>query len=239
MNYFNYFTEIEDEFVRRRGKHILVSPLDWSLIETWRQRGIPLRIALRGITQSFDTYDQQANQTGRKVNSLLYCQPAVEEAYQQFLTSQVGSQEEEVREAAIDEEAGFSIQALRDALSEWQVTIKMILEKHKSNPVFAEALERAAQRLNEVSVEVRQPDHRYLEQLDSELTLIENILLEAAAENAGEDRIVELTEEAGKELKSYKSKMEKEVFAQTLKNRVSQKLRTEYGLPRLSLFNIL
>lgn len=238
MNYFNYFTEIEDEFVRRRGKHMLVSPLDWSLIETWRQRGIPLRIALRGITQSFDTYDQQSNKLGRKVNSLLYCQPAVEEAYQQFLTSQVGSQEEETAAAEADEEAGFSMQALRDAISEWRLALQRTRDKHGSSPVFSEALERAAQRLDEISHEVKKPDHRYLEQLDSELTLIEKLLLEAAAEAAGEERIASLMDEAGKELKSYKSKMEKEVFEQTLRNRVSQKLRTEYGLPRLSLFNI-
>ena len=54
MNYYNYFTEIEDEFVKRRGSHILISPLDWSLIETWRQRAIPLAIVLRGINASFE-----------------------------------------------------------------------------------------------------------------------------------------------------------------------------------------
>jgi hypothetical protein len=52
MNYYNYFTEVENEFVRRRGKHMLVSPLDWSLIETWKQRGVPLRIAQATKSQS-------------------------------------------------------------------------------------------------------------------------------------------------------------------------------------------
>jgi hypothetical protein len=72
MNYYNYFTEIEDEFVRRRGSHVLVSPLDWSLIEAWRQLEIPLAIVLRGINASFDTFDRLPKR-GRKVNSLLYC----------------------------------------------------------------------------------------------------------------------------------------------------------------------
>src|SRR6266498_3413011 len=73
MNYFNYFTEIEEEFVKRRGSHMLVSPLDWTLIETWKRRGIPLHIVLRGINSSFDGYDQRLNR-GRKVNSLFFCQ---------------------------------------------------------------------------------------------------------------------------------------------------------------------
>ena len=29
LNYYNYFTEIEEHFVRRRGKHLLISPMDW------------------------------------------------------------------------------------------------------------------------------------------------------------------------------------------------------------------
>jgi hypothetical protein len=238
MNYFNYFTEIEDEFVRRRGKHMLVSPLDWSLIETWQQRGIPLRIALRGISQSFDTYDQQPKKIGRTVNSLMYCQQAVEEAYQQYMNSQVGTHEDQDGTVETDTEPGFSVQALRDALEDWQTSIRLIGEKHQDDSFFLEALERATSRLGAIVVQIEQPDHKYLEQLDAELNLIEGILLEGVTRNAGEDKLGRLTAEAEKELKSYKSRMEKEIYLQTLKNRVAQKLRTEYGLPRLSLFNV-
>src|ERR687884_204513 len=53
LNYFNYFTEIEDAFIRRRGKHLLVSPLDWSLMESWKEMGVPLHVVLRGIERAF------------------------------------------------------------------------------------------------------------------------------------------------------------------------------------------
>jgi hypothetical protein len=53
MNYYNYFTEIEDTFVRRRGKHLLLSPIDWAMIEGWQERGVPLHIVLRGIESVF------------------------------------------------------------------------------------------------------------------------------------------------------------------------------------------
>jgi len=49
MNYYNYFTEIEEHFVRKRGKHLLLSPLDWNLIAAWRDAGVPLSVAIRGI----------------------------------------------------------------------------------------------------------------------------------------------------------------------------------------------
>src|SRR5258705_7357074 len=72
LNYFNYNTEIEDTFVRRRGKHLFVSALDWALIETWKQMGIPLHIVLRGIEKSFDSWESKPRK--RSVKTLLYCQ---------------------------------------------------------------------------------------------------------------------------------------------------------------------
>ena len=40
-NYFNYFTEIEERFQQRRGSLLLLSTIDWALIETWREAGVP------------------------------------------------------------------------------------------------------------------------------------------------------------------------------------------------------
>src|SRR5882762_10271675 len=71
-NYFNYFTEIEEHFQRRRGGIMLLSTLDWALIETWKDAGIPLEAALRGIDAAFDRYEQRPSKS-KKVNSLAYC----------------------------------------------------------------------------------------------------------------------------------------------------------------------
>ena len=75
-NYFNYFTEIEEHFLRRRGGGLLLSTLDWALIETWKDAGIPLQAALRGIDAAFDRYDQRPSKS-KKVNSLAYCAQTV------------------------------------------------------------------------------------------------------------------------------------------------------------------
>ena len=43
INYFNYFTEIEEHFQRARGTGLfLLSPLDWALIESWKNAEVPL-----------------------------------------------------------------------------------------------------------------------------------------------------------------------------------------------------
>src|SRR6266498_612927 len=88
-NYFNYFTEIEDAFVRRRGKHLLVSSIDWALIETWKEQGVPLHIALRGIEKAFDSWEAKPRK--RSIKSLLYCQEEVEAQYAEWLESRVGA----------------------------------------------------------------------------------------------------------------------------------------------------
>ena len=58
FNYFNYFTEIEEYFWRKRGAHLLVSPLDWAIVETWQKAGIPLDAVLRGIDSAFESYQR-------------------------------------------------------------------------------------------------------------------------------------------------------------------------------------
>ena len=89
MNYFNYFTEIEETFIRRRGRHLYLSPVDWALIESWKEMGVPLHVALRGIERAFDSYE--ARPRHRSVKSLMYCQEEVEAQFAEWLESQRGA----------------------------------------------------------------------------------------------------------------------------------------------------
>src|SRR5687768_2559725 len=89
LNYFNYFTEIEDVFIRRRGKHLLLSPMDWALIESWKEMGVPLHVALRGVEKSFDSHEAKPRK--RSVKSLMYCQEEVEAQFAEWLESQTGA----------------------------------------------------------------------------------------------------------------------------------------------------
>ncbi|MEP7273309.1 MAG: hypothetical protein ABI882_17550, partial [Acidobacteriota bacterium] len=166
MSYFNYFTEIEDEFVKRRGSHILVSPLDWSLIETWRQLEIPLPIVLRGINASFDTYDRLPKR-GRKVNSLLYCQQEVEGLFQQYRESRVGAGESGDPDAASGKEQSnsqFDWQNVADALASRSQILMERAAKHSASVLLSEVLTRAGARAGDLVSALRShaltPDER-------------------------------------------------------------------------------
>src|SRR6202162_1267536 len=93
-NYFNYFTEIEEHYLRRRGTHLLLSTLDWALIETWKSAGLPLEAVLRGVDAAFDKYDQRPSKS-KKVNSLAYCSQAVLTAAEDMKEAAVGATGEE------------------------------------------------------------------------------------------------------------------------------------------------
>ncbi len=81
FNYFNYFTEIEDYFWRKRGAHLLVSPLDWAIVETWQKAGIPLNAVLTGIDRAFESWSRSRRAAGgRQLKSLAYCVDAVLDA---------------------------------------------------------------------------------------------------------------------------------------------------------------
>ena len=83
-NYFNYFTEIEEHFQRARGTSLfLLSPLDWALIENWKNSGVPLEAVLRGIDEAFEKWRSRKTKM-RRVNSLAYCAQAVTESAQRL-----------------------------------------------------------------------------------------------------------------------------------------------------------
>lgn len=236
MNYFNYFTEIEDEFVRRRGKHLLVSPLDWSLIETWKQRGVPLHIVLRGINLSFDAYEQSASR-GRKVNSLLYCQQEVEAIYYEYCQSRVGHNETaNGRGGDRHDHSPFDPRALLDYLTGNQEALESLVGRHAQDPYLSETFARAALRLSQIIADLRESKNITPETLEIDLTMIEEVILDGLRASAGEEMLAQLQKEGNQKLKSYRQNMEPEVYQATMDNLIARRLREFYQVPRLSLF---
>jgi hypothetical protein len=237
MNYFNYFTEIEEEFVKRRGSHMLVSPLDWTLIETWKRRGIPLHIVLRGINSSFDGYDQRFNR-GRKVNSLFFCQQEVEALFQEYVESRVGAPQNGAGNGAPQNGAGasqFAPSAVVEFLKEQYGALWRLEAKHL-DPAIRETFARASERLSQIIEDLETSGVVSPELLEMDLMMIEEVVLDGLKELAGEEKLGRLRNEADGKLRRYKQSMEREVYEQTVGNFVAQRLREIHEVPRLSLF---
>lgn len=235
MNYYNYFTEIEETFVRRRGKNLLLSPLDWALIESWQEREVPLHIVLRGIERVFDTIDKQPNRK-RSVKSLFYCKEEIEAQFTEWLETQVGksSQDAEAgsRESANGEEISaknelFSRSAVDEHLQDVSAQLAAALARAESG-AWRETLERVLARLEEIGAK-----YESAEKLEESLEKLDALVDEALLKTSETE---ELQKETAKQMASYKNKMEADVFRRTLDLMVVKKLRETADVPRLSLF---
>ena len=238
LNYFSYFSEIEDTFIRRRGKHLMLSPMDWALIEGWKERGVPLHVVVRSIEHAFDSHE--AKKQKRTVKTLLYCQEEVEAQYAEWLQSRVGAQDEPAAENQSPDESKspFPRAAVLRHLGRSLDTLGALNEERRRTNVdeLSEALSRAVTLLSEIKDDYEsavQPDARKLE--DS-LTGIERLLDDAMLKTTPESVLAAANAEIDLQVKPYKRHMDKTALEQTRENLRRKRLRDHFGVPRLSLF---
>ena len=253
LNYFNYFTEIEEAFIRRRGKHLLVSPLDWSLMESWKAMGIPLHVVLRGIEKSFDSYESRPR--NRSVKTLFYCQEEVEAQFAEWLESQTGAhgEAEGAADAAsaeggegggatsADEGRGlpFPRAVIAAHLADCRAELARALEKRSARgetDAVTEALVRAEARLGELAADFERAARPDAELLESSLADLEALLDRALHASLPAETVAEARASAAAQLKPYRARMERATYEQTLDNLLAKSLREASGVPRLSLF---
>jgi hypothetical protein len=259
LNYFNYFTEVEEEFVRRRGKALLISPMDWALVESWKNAGIPLHVVLRAINRAFDSYDARARKY-RKVNSVFYCQQEVESTYAEYRLSQVGASDgSAAAEGAAEQPAGakagkktaqkgaakepasmFPKHVLLDFIARSAAELHVAAEAagRSARAELGSAIERSLVRLAEIANDVESAALVDAEALERDLDGIDRMLVEGMEAAAGEGGIKAIRAEAEAQLHTYRKKMDKSIYDQTVRNFVHRRLREMNQVPRLSLFYI-
>ncbi len=245
FNYFNYFTEVEDEFVRRRGKPMFISPLDWALVESWKNAGIPLHIVLRAINESFDAYEAKGRRY-RKVNSIFYCEQTVETLFADYRLSQVGApatepvQAKKGKKPTTPPESAFSKETLIDFLkrSDRELEAAEAFSLTRDRHEVSEAIKRARHRLNELIQEIDKALQINDEALEHDLDAIDRVILKALTTSLSEPERAAIVEEAESQLGAYKRKMDKKIYERTVENFISRRLREMNRVPRLSLFYI-
>ena len=230
-NYFNYFTEIEEHFQRRRGTGLLLNTLDWALIETWKDAGIPLEAVLRGIDEAFDRYDKRPSKT-RKVNSLAYCAQEVLASAEEMKEAAAGSSAPASTSAEIKPDTGFENASVAEFLSK---NAAVLASAAVPAAVQQLALD-TAKNLRELAGALRQAPGTRLEDLERRLTVMEEKLMAALLASTSDDELVSVRAEADRELAPYRRKMPGAQIEQLQKQYVNKRLLERHKLPRLSLF---
>jgi hypothetical protein len=223
-NYFNYFTEIEEHFQHRRGTILLLNTLDWALIETWKEAGIPLEAVIRGIDEAFDKWDLRPSKA-RKVNSLAYC------------AQEVLAAAEEMKAAA---SGGTAVAALPAAKNSGFDSARIASFFRKN----ADALEKGsigqahemASDLRELAVSLEGKTAPRLEDLERRLTMMEEKLVAAMMASTKDEELVAIRAEADRELAPYRRKLPAAQIDHLQRQFMQKRLLEKAGVPRLSLF---
>jgi hypothetical protein len=236
FNYFNYFTEIEEHFWRKRGAHLLVSPLDWAIVETWQKAGIPLDAVLKGIDRAFESWGRSRRAAaGRQLKSLAYCVDAVLDAAAEAQEAAAGSGPE-VKSAKPREEL-FSQAELRKYLERNVARLREAAKKQRGEHAgLAARLEETAKRLEEALPLLDSPGALDLEDLEQRLTILEEKLAAALLADADEEVLLAVRREMDRSLAPYRRKMSPEQLAQLERQYTQKRLFEQCSVPRLSLF---
>jgi hypothetical protein len=232
-NYFNYFTEIEEYFWKKRGAHLLVSPLDWAIMETWQKAGVPLEAALKGIDRAFDSYQRSRRGAGKPLKNLAYCTDAVLEAAEESQDAAVGASPKATAAAADI----FSREELRTHLQRNATLILKAAERcRKSQPALATILQSVSESVGGVQVVLDAPGNVDLEDLELRLTILDEKLHAAVLTHASEELMLKARREVDSQLSAYRRKMKAAQLGLVEKQYLQKRLLGEHLLPRLSLY---
>jgi hypothetical protein len=226
-NYFNYFTEIEEHFQRRRGTLLILSPLDWALMETWKDAGIPLEAVLRGIDTTFDKWERRPSRT-RKVNGLAFCSQEVLASVDERNEAAVGAAlpEKEKQDSGLDQSV-VAEYLTRNAGQLAQLQL----------PATAQslALETAAT-LRGLAESLAGNAPIEMEDLERRLTVSEEKLFAALLATTPDEDLYRVRSDADRDLGPYRRKMSAPQIEQLQKQYIHKRLLEQFRVPRLSLF---
>lgn len=245
FKYFNYFTEIEEYFWRKRGAHLLVSPLDWAIVETWQKAGIPLAAVLKGIDRAFESWSKSRRAAGgRQLKSLVYCVDAVLDAAAEAQEAAAGSGPETPGSRRTPATEPLSRDGLRKYFERNATRLRKASERlcarsdshTASTAVLAARFEDAAKRIEQALPLIEAPGALDLEDLERRMTVLEDKLTAALSTEADEESLLTVRREMDRALAPYRRKMSAEQLAQLERQYTQKRLFEQFEIPRLSLF---
>ncbi len=235
QNYFNYYTEIEEHFQRRRGTLLMLSTLDWSLIATWQEAGFPLEAVLAGIDATFEKYAaRQAKGRSRRINGLAYCAQEVLRAVEDMHKAATGALR---KQTSTPEKSGFESARIAAYLRENAQALRECVTAENAQPMFSET----SCRLEEMAASLESQNAESTtgistESLEQQLLVLEDRLFSALQTFTPADDLLALREQSARELAPYRSRLQTVQIRQIEQQFLRRCLFQQNNIPRLSLF---
>ena len=214
LNYFNYFPEIEQFFQSKRGAFTLLSPLDWVLIENWKEQGIPLETVLKGIDRAFSR-----KKSGRDIASLAYCVKAVDEVVAE-------GREMRIEKPVLPEVPANEVSAYVEKMASGVGRLSLVL------PEFSAQFEAMATALKTLDVSSLRHAEQTLGAMEEKLIALLKVASDAKV-------LLEVKKDVDGNLNPFRSTMTAEQLAMVEQQLWRRMLMERYDVPRLSLFYLL
>jgi hypothetical protein len=231
-NYFNYFTEIEEYFWKKRGSHLLVSPLDWAIMETWQKAGVPLEAVFKGIDSSFETYGRSRRGAGKSLKSLAYCTDAVLDAAEEAQEAAAGKSPA----GSAAKPSPFEREELRGYFQRNMELLRIAAKAHTEKAALVTLWDETLRALESCIAILDAPGPLDVEDLERRLTLLDERIHAGMLLHAGEELLLRLHREMDSALVAYRRKMKAEQLALIERQYLQKRLLEEFRVPRLSLF---
>jgi len=234
-NYFNYFTEIEERFRKCRSEPVLLSPLDWALIESWKEQDFPLAAVLAGIERAFEKF-KAGKRRYRKVNSLAYCSQDVFRAVEESRAS--AAQGGTPRSANAEMPAPFSAEEIAHFLERCAAAVESAgrQAREEGKKVLAEELAETFTALQSLGARALRGAVGDLEETEQNLTAMEEKLNACLVRGTPVEVLAQLRAEVERGLAPFRRKMAAAEVDLLERRFLKNRLLEHYKIPRLSLF---
>jgi hypothetical protein len=234
-NYFSYYSEIEEYFWKKRGAHLLVSPLDWAIMETWQRADIPLSAVLKGIDRAFEAYQRSRRGAGRPLKSLAYCTDAVIEAAEEEKEAGTGAATAKKWNAAGEET--FSRQAVRAYVTRNLEQLRRAAERLPATATeLRSRIAEIARSLEDALPLLDSPGTLDLEDFERRMTVLDDKLHAELTARADTELMLGIRRELDRQLSAYRSRMTAEQLAEVDRQFIRKRLLEEFFMPRMSLY---
>ncbi len=219
--------------MRQRGTPSLLSALDWALIESWKEAGIPLDAVCAGVQRTFEKFARRP-QRFRKINGLGYCTQEVLRAADQANQDRVESGAH--RAGARESVPPFAEDALLHLLEQGTRALESASATARAagQQLLADDFTQAAEDLRSIAAQGQILDD--LQRFERSLTAIEDKLTASMTRGSSTDLLTQLREEVERGMAPFRRKMSAAQIESLERQFLKKRLFEHYALPRLSLF---
>lgn len=236
-NYFNYFTEVENCFRRQRGTPSLISPIDWALVESWKDAGIPLAAVCEGIERTFEKRARRSRRFSR-VNGLAFCVQEVLRAAERAATAAVESGAPSASSAREAADQPFDPRRVAAFLQSCVATLNLAAERCRAEgeSAIGADLDASCRALQDAAAkEQLLSDPEALERV---LSVVEERLCTSLVRGAPLDVMVQIQEDVDRGIAACRRSMSAAQIESVSRQFLKKRLFEHYSLPRISLFYI-